>query len=109
MELFMFDQQVLYALIGVLILIFLKTLLGVLAAIKAGTFEAKRFPDFLRKEVMPFVGSLILLAAASMFNPDLKVFFFGSLVPITYYLLTGVKDKFKELAGGIDITSGGTG
>jgi hypothetical protein len=57
-----------YALLGVLALIFLNVILGVAIAIRDGTFDLQKLPEFLKTEVLPYGMSLTALAGAAQIN-----------------------------------------
>ena len=57
-----------YALLAVLVLIFLNVLLGVAIALKDGSFSLPKLPRSLETEVLPYGLSLTALAGAAQLN-----------------------------------------
>ncbi|MHB8928853.1 MAG: hypothetical protein ACYC9Q_14625 [Bacillota bacterium] len=95
----MFDPVALNTLLTVLILVGLNVLLGVVLAIKAGTFDVRQLPRFLQTDVLPILVPLLLLAAASIVYPDLKTVFVAAAAFVVAKYLAEVKDKVTELLG----------
>lgn len=52
------DLNLLYALLFVLVLIIVDVLLGVSVALKNGTFDLKKLPQFLKTQILPYFLSL---------------------------------------------------
>jgi len=51
-------QKVVTTLLSVLTLILVDTVLGILASLKMGQFDLRKLPQFLSRNVLPFIGAL---------------------------------------------------
>ncbi|MHB8124625.1 MAG: hypothetical protein ACYDEJ_03110 [Desulfitobacteriaceae bacterium] len=92
-------KEVLVTLGGALGLIFLDVAFGIIASISRGDFDPRRLPNFLQANVLPFVGSLVLLAVCSAFIPQVEALFFAAAAPVAVKFLFDIKDKISKLIG----------
>jgi hypothetical protein len=65
---FVLNVGLLWALLAVLVLIFLNVILGVAIAFKEGTFDLAELPRFLKTEIFPYGLSLMGLTAAAQID-----------------------------------------
>lgn len=93
------SPEILIAFETSLALIFLDFLLGIIQAISAGSFDPRKLPQFLQKNVLPYAGSVILLGAFSIFLPEIKVIFFSASAAVGAKFLFDIKDKVIALTG----------
>lgn len=96
------DMAVVWALVAVIILIALDTLLGWLIAFSRGEFDLRRAPQFLRTNILPYVGSLMLLAIASMTLAEIKAIFYPAAAAAAAAFMVDIKDKLTSIFGKID-------
>lgn len=94
------DVGVGYTLLVVAAAIALDTILGILLGIKAKTFDWTVLPQFLFTGVLPFLGSLGLLALLAYFIeiPFAGMFFAGAAATMAKYL-ADLWEKLKFLFG----------
>lgn len=91
-------SDVIATLLAVLGIILVDTLLGVMLAISKEQFDIRKFPQFLKTSVLPFVGGLIILALAAG-NTELKAIFFASAAATVAKFLADLKDKIVAMFG----------
>jgi len=89
--------KVLAALAGVLALILLDFVLGVLIAMKEGTFDVRKLPQFLESSFIPYAGGLLILALFSNVDPTLSVLFLTIAAAVYVKFLADIKDKVAQL------------
>lgn len=99
---FIIDQVVLWTLATVIILISIDTLLGWLIAISRGEFDIKKAPQFLKTNILPNVGALMLLAIGAMSLDVIKAIFYPSAAAATGAFLVDIKDKLVSIFGKVD-------
>jgi len=58
---FVLPQEIYPALVVVMSLIGVDTILGILIHIKNGDFDIRKVPNFLKTEVLPYAGGLVVL------------------------------------------------
>jgi hypothetical protein len=58
--------------------------LGVIASLKAGDFSFQKLPEFLQKNIFPYVGGLLVLALFSVTNPEIQVLFYSAVAATTF-------------------------
>lgn len=92
-------QEVIVALEMSLGLIFLDLMLGIILAVGKGEFEPRKLPKFLQSSVLPYVGSLSLLAVFSAVIPEIKALYFTAVTAVNAKYLFDVKDKIFSLIG----------
>lgn len=63
-------------LISVLVFILADTFMGWFLALKTGTFDLALVPQFLKNNVFPYMGALIMLAVLGLVSPEIKGIFF---------------------------------
>ncbi|GAB6171947.1 hypothetical protein JCM15765_14250 [Paradesulfitobacterium aromaticivorans] len=80
-------------------LIFLDLMLGIIRALSKGEFEPRKLPKFLQSSVLPYVGSLALLAIFSTIIPEIKALYFTAVTAVNAKFLFDVKDKIFSLIG----------
>lgn len=93
-----FIPEVWYTLGTVLVLILVDVALGLLAAFVTGTFDVRKLPSFLRQSVLPYLGSLLLLALASA-QPEMKILFFAAAAAVVAKFVSDIKDKLAKMLG----------
>jgi len=92
------SSDVIATLLAVLGIILVDTLLGVVLAISKGQFDIRKFPQFIKTNVLPFMGGLIILTLAAG-NTELKAIFFASAAATVAKFLADLKDKIVALFG----------
>ncbi|MHB1407153.1 MAG: hypothetical protein ACYCV0_16395 [Desulfitobacteriaceae bacterium] len=92
-------QEVIVAFEMALGLIFLDLMLGIILALSKGEFEPRKLPKFLQSSVLPYVGSLTLLAVFSTIIPEIKALYFTAVTAVNAKFLFDVKDKIFGLIG----------
>lgn len=65
------------------------TLVGVLISLKEGNFSITYFPQFLSKNVFPYIGSLLIFAFLAQTSGD------SNLMKIFDFVVLGVTAKFS--------------
>lgn len=93
-----FIPEVWYALGAVLILILADVAMGILAAVVTSSFDVRKLPSFLRQNVLPYLGSLLLLALLAK-QPEMEALFFAAVAAVTLKFLADLKDKLGKLVG----------
>ena len=96
------DIQMAWMLASAVGLIVLDFLLGALRAYTQGTFDIRVLPEFLRTNVLPFVGGLVLLAGFSMVLPAVKVVYIAAVVATDAKFLAEIRDKVQDIFGPIE-------
>ena len=94
-------QGVLYTLLVVVGLILLDTALGVLKAVKGGSFDTRLLADYLKTGVLPYVGGLVILGVGALYvQPEIMgaIFAVSAITAITKYA-TDIYDKARILFG----------
>lgn len=92
-------QEVIVAFEMALGLIFLDLMLGIILAVSRGEFEPRMLPKFLKSSVLPYAGSLSLLAVFSSMIPEIKALYFTAVAAVNAKYLFDVKDKIFSLIG----------
>lgn len=95
---FNLSPEVVSALVVVLCTILVDTGLGVTLALKEGTFDIRKLPRFLETAVLPYVGSLVILALGSS-NPEIKIVFFSASGFAVLKYIAEIKDKVQQIFG----------
>lgn len=91
------DPKILWSLLGVFTLIFVKTLLAWILAFKEGKFDIREAPRFLVTNVLPYVAALAALALPSLWQPEVKAVFFSGAGLVALKYLAEIKDRFQAL------------
>ena len=81
-----FDPGVILGLKLALIAIACDTFIGWILAIVKGEFDIRKVPQFLKTNILPYFGALVILAFATIYVPD--------YVPVFYFIATIVTAKF---------------
>lgn len=92
-------QAVVSALEAVLGLILVDTVLGILLSIKQGQFDFRKLPQFLAKNVLPYVGGLLILGLAASFSVEISALYYASATAASAKFLIDVKDKIVQIFG----------
>jgi hypothetical protein len=101
------NSTILYGLYISLGFILFDTLLGYLLAYKEGTFDWSKVPNFVSKNLFPYIGGLLLLAFFALINSDLEsVFWIATAGVSVKFGKEIIMEKVKKLFGiGIDTTN----
>lgn len=91
------DRAVLSVYIVVVFLIAIDTLFGWILAISRGEFEISKAPQFLRTNVLPYAGPLMLLAIGAMALDSIKVIYFPSAASAGASFISDIVDKARSL------------
>ena len=91
------DMMVLHALLGVIAIVLADFLLGVLLAFVNGEFELTKLPLFLKENLLPYVGALLILAFISTVSPAVKIIFFVAVGLATLKFLADLKTKLTSI------------
>ncbi len=91
-----FRPEITIALCSVLGLIVVDTALGVIMAISQGHFDLRKLPQFLRTNILPYAGGLLILALAGG-NTQLQAIFFAAAAATSMKFLLEIKDKIKTI------------
>lgn len=98
---------ILTALGAVLVLILLDTLLGIILSIKARSFDVRKLPQFLATNLLPYVGSLLILALAAYVTGDysaqIAVIFFAATAATAVKFIAEIKDKTVQIFGELNV------
>lgn len=97
------DMAVVWAFVTVLVLIMLDTLLGIILAFSRSEFDPRKLPQFLRTNILPFAGALMLLAIGAMSLDVIKALYFASVAAATAKFLAELKDKLFVIFGSVEI------
>lgn len=94
-------------LLSVLALILLDTLLGIILSIKAGTFNVRKLPQFLVTNLLPIVGSLLVLVGTSyvagQYTAEVTALFYAAAAAAALKFIAEIKDKVMQVFGMMDI------
>jgi len=99
---FALDMAVVWTLVAVIVLIALDTSLGWLLSFSRGEFDLRKAPQFLRTNILPYVGSLVLLATGAMALDGIKAIFYPAAAAASGAFLVDIKDKLISIFGKID-------
>lgn len=91
-------EQVLAGLGTALGLILVDVVLGILVSITQKTFDPRKLPSFLQSSILPYVGSLMILALASWI-PAMQALFFAATAAVSVKFLADIKDKIVQMTG----------
>jgi len=91
------DPKVLTTLGTALSLILLDLVLGIILSLKQGNFDVRKLPQFLIRGVLPYVGSLLMLAVFAESIPAIAAIFYTSAATVVAKFMVDIKDKLSEL------------
>lgn len=91
------DPQIVHTLITILMLIFIKTALTWIIAIKLEEFDIREAPRFLITNVTPYVAGLIILALPSLWIPQVKVLYYTVVATVGAKYLAEITDRINVL------------
>jgi len=87
-----------HSLIVVLAVILLDFILGVLIAIKKKTFKVNVLPQFIKTNLFPYIGGLVVLALLSAYLSELEYLYYAAVALVTLkFSKEALLDKVKEL------------
>ena len=89
--------EVIKALILALGVIVADALLGLVRAISRGEFDVRMLPRFLRTNVLPYAGGLLVLAVFSMFIEEIKAILLTSTGFVVAKFLAEILDKLRAM------------
>lgn len=98
-------QAVATALWGALALILVDFILGIFLSLKQGTFDFNKLPQFLKTNIIPYVGSLVLLAFFTGTVPSLQALFLTCAAAVAASFLKDVIVKLGQVFTGIQFQS----
>lgn len=97
MFLMMFDPAVLLALKTACAFVLGDTVIAWILALAKGQFDIRQVPKFLQTGILPYLGSLFVLAILTVPVPDYKpVFYFICLIVSAKFGVEAVKDKLTQ-------------
>lgn len=96
---FHFTPEVFYGFGAVTVLIVADVLLGILQAVAKNEFDLRKLPQFLKQNVLPYLGGLGILAVASLFSPVFAGLFIASAGATAIKFLADLKDKVAGIFG----------
>lgn len=92
-------QEIVLAFWLVFLLIACDFILGVIRSIRDGTFDAGKLPEFIKQNIFPYVGGLLILALFALASPEIKVLFFSAAAAATIKFGKDLKDKIVGIFG----------
>lgn len=95
----MFSHDLVMLLIGAIVIIFTDFLLGICVSLKQKKFDVRVLPQFLETAVLPYIGGLTVLLAASSFNSELKAALIAAAAALGLKYVADIKDKLLLLFG----------
>lgn len=94
---YLIDSKVLTTLGTALGLVLIDLLLGIFLSMKQGNFDVRKLPQFLTSGVLPYVGSLLMLALFVGSIPAIAAVFYSSAASVVAKFMVDIKDKLSEL------------
>ena len=91
------DMTIVYTLLAALSVIVIDTLLGIVRAVAAGDFDVRYLPKFMQTALLPYVGSMLILAVFSVFIAEIKALLMISAGFVIPKFLAEIKDKMKDM------------
>lgn len=92
-----FDPAVLFGLKLALIAILCDTAIGWLLAFVSGEFDIRMVPQFLKTNVLPYFGALVVLALVTVADAAYApLFYFICLIVTTKFGIEALKDKLTQ-------------
>lgn len=92
------DVTILYTLLAALSVVLIDTLLGIVKAIAAGNFDLRYLPRFLQTTLLPYVGSLLILAVFAVLVAEIKALLMASATFVIAKFLAEIKDKLVDMS-----------
>lgn len=93
----LFDPAVLLALKIALIAIVADTLITWCLTFVQGTFDIRKVPQFLKTNVLPYFGALVILAVVTIYAPDYTpIFYFVTGLVTIKFGVEAIKDKLTK-------------
>lgn len=86
-------------LLGAAAIIIADAILGVLVSFKNGEFDIRMLPKFLARNLLPYVGGLLLLALLSPVSEEISSLFFMVAATVGVKFLAEIKDKIMAIFG----------
>lgn len=96
---FRLPMDVLSVLLIIVALIVCDVLMGIVLGIKEGTFSFQKLPSFLKQNIFPYLGGLLVLGVFSVTNPEIRLIYFASVAATTIKFLADLKDKAIAIFG----------
>lgn len=90
--------DVLGALGLILGLICLDVIMGILASLVTKTFDVHKLANFLEAGILPYVGSLLILGAFSVFVPQIQAVFLPSTAAAAAKFIADIVSKFNSIS-----------
>lgn len=91
-------DAIITSLIVALCSILLDFILGVLISIKDKTFDLSKLPQFLKTNLFPYIGGLLVVAAVAIWVPTLNYLFYaGGALVTAKFCKEALLDKVKLL------------
>lgn len=91
--------KVMSTLLGVLALILVDTFMGILLSLRQAQFNFRKLPQFLKTNVLPYVGGLFVLGVAAAGSAELGTIFYAAAATTGAKYLMEIKDKVVILFG----------
>ena len=88
---------ILRVLLATLAIICLDAILGVWLAWTKDELDISKLPQFLKTNVLPYVGALTLIALWSLWLPEIEALFYVFAAAANIKFLKEIKDKMLEL------------
>lgn len=93
-----FDPATLVGIKTSVALIVADTLLGYVLAVKNGEFSITKIPQFLAKNIFPYIGALIITAGLASYNDSYKALYVLALSGITLkFGYEALKEKLMDI------------
>ena len=92
-------NELLDMLLMVIIFIVVDLVLGIVLSIKGGVFDLDRFPDFLARSILPYIGGLLVLIVAVPYSIEMKALFVASAAATIAKFMNDIRIKVFTLFG----------
>lgn len=92
-----YDPIIVNTVLIALVVILADALLGIIRAISRGEFDVRKLPQFLQSSVLPYAGSLVVLAVFSLWVSEIKVLLMACAGFTTAKYLAEIKDKLVAM------------
>lgn len=99
---FLNEVTVWYATLIVVVSILIDAILGIILTFKDGNepFDFKKLPQFISKNIFPYVGGLLVIAlAAEYIGTPYDVLFYPLAVAVLAKYVVEIKDKLQNMFG----------
>lgn len=95
----LFQQNpILNGLLVCLAFILLDTIMGWIKALKEGAFSWATVPQFIKTNIFPYVGGLIILALFSMLVPELEAVYYIAVAAVSVkFGVEAIKEKMLSI------------